>query len=175
MKHWKTPLLALLAGWGMPVFGATATENELKAAYLFQFSQFVAWPESAWRDPDRPFVIGIVGESPLEPVLNRMIQGEQAAGRPIEIRRLAPTADARGCQILYFPPGREIALPADLGLLPILTVGEAENFLGSGGVIRFKLSHNRIKLHINLAEAESRRLAFSSKLLRIADKVERRP
>lgn len=175
MMHWRTTLVALLVSCGMPAFGSTSAENDLKAVYLFQFSQFVAWPESAWSDPDKPFVIGIVGESPVEPVLSQIVQGESAAGRRIATRRVDQAGDADGCHILYFPPGAVVSLPADLHLRPVLTVGEDEDFLDSGGVIRFRLSNNRIKLHINLPMAQSRRLTISSKLLRIAERVERAP
>src|SRR5688572_23920333 len=40
------------------------TEYQVKAAYLFNFGQFVEWPAAAYSSPTAPFVIGIVGEDP---------------------------------------------------------------------------------------------------------------
>jgi hypothetical protein len=54
---------------------------------------------------------------------------------------------------------------------PVLTVGETDNFLSDGGMIRFHLEENRIRFDIDLDAAESAHLKISSRLLLLASMV----
>lgn len=169
------PRVLMLAAVLLPrLMGAppSATERELKAVYLFQFSQFVEWPASAFADRSEPFVIGLLGPDQLEDVLHEIVRGERAAGRPIEVRRVATKAEAARCQILYVAPGGVPPPWSGPDHPPVLLVGETEEFLRAGGVMRFHMTGNRVRLHINLPAAQRAGLSVSSKLLRIAAKVE---
>jgi len=67
----------------------TAPEYALKAALLFNISQFVEWPASALADgTNAPFVIGILGKDPFGEFLEEVVKGERAHGKSIEVRRL---------------------------------------------------------------------------------------
>lgn len=154
----------------IPRSPAAPSELELKAVYLFQFSQFVEWPKSAFASPDAPFVIGVVGSDPFGGALEQLVRGEKAAGRPIVVRHLAAPTAISGCQIVYWGP--DALGPAADKDRPVLTVGEADDFLRTGGMIRFVRSRNRVRLHINVAAAQTVGLGLSSKLLGIAEKVE---
>ena len=63
------------------------TEYQVKAAYLFNFGQFVEWPAAAYSSPAAPFVIGIVGEDPFGNVIDDIVRGESLAGRPLLVKR----------------------------------------------------------------------------------------
>lgn len=66
---------------------------------------------------------------------------------------------------------RLAVLLANLRNAPVLTVGEADDFLGAGGMIRFCLEGNKVRFEINREAAESARLRISSQLLLLAKKV----
>ena len=51
-------------------------EYQLKAAFLFNFAQFVKWPSDSFPDADAPFYIGILGDDPFGSALEETIQGE---------------------------------------------------------------------------------------------------
>ena len=55
--------------------------------------------------------------------------------------------------------------------LPILTIGETENFLESGGVINFLMEDEKVCFEINVTAAKINKLRISSKLLRLAKRV----
>jgi hypothetical protein len=57
------------------------------------------------------------------------------------------------------------------GALPILTVGEDEEFAQKNGIINFVLKDGKVRLEINLAAARKAGLTMSSKLLAVADVV----
>ena len=54
--------------------------------------------------------------------------------------------------------------------LPVLTIGESEEFLDLGGMINFVLEDTQLRFEINTESAEKVKLVISSKLLRLAKK-----
>jgi len=168
LRSWATVVMAAFCciyGRAAP----TASEVQLKAAFIFHFTQFISWPAHTFEDPNAPFVIGIVGDEPIDEALTEMVRGERVDGHPLQVRRLSRPADAANCQIVYSSgDGEEKFRAARFHGEPVLTVGETEGFLQSGGMIEFITEHNHVKLRINLPAAKAASLQISSKLLRVA-------
>lgn len=153
---------------------ATPTEYQLKAVFLFNFAQFVAWPDSAFATPDAPLVIGILGPDPFGAYLDETVRGEMVNGHPLVIRRFRGPADVTICHVLFVGSAdrqRLEAILTELGTRPILTVGEWDGFARGGGMIGFVTDRNRIRLRINRQAAEAASLTLSSRLLRPAEIV----
>ena len=153
---------------------SVAAEYEVKAAYLFNFASFVTWPAPAFASPASPIVIGVVGDSPLEEPLVRMVREEKINGRPIVVRRVARTDEMKPCHILFLGTNDSRQLARWLTELrdsPVLTVGEAEDFLNSGGMVRFVLTDNRVVFDVNLDATSRAGLRPSARLLRVARRV----
>jgi hypothetical protein len=163
----------LVAAGGVPARAAPApTEVQLKAAFIFHFTQFVDWPAPTFAGPDAPFVIGVYGAEPMDEALTSMVQGEKLAGHPLVIRRLRSAGEAADCQILYVSSdGEDLFREARLHGAPVLTVGETDAFLQWGGAIELYTDHNHVRLRINLAAARGSSLQISSKLLRVAQVI----
>lgn len=173
--------LAALGAWlavGLATLGAqTAPPNEyqLKAVFLFNFTQFVEWPREAFADPDEPLIIGVLGADPFGPYLDQTVQGEKINGRAIEVRRYRSVAEIQACHVLFISQSETARLRDILPRLrgrSILTVGDSEGFAQGGGMIRFMTDKNRIKLRVNVDSAKEARLTISSKLLRAAEIVQ---
>jgi YfiR/HmsC-like len=152
-----------------PVAAQEATENQVKAAYLFNFTKFVRWPAAA-AAPDR-FNICVIGDQPFAASLDTIIQGESVDGRPLV--RLEPDSidAARGCQILFIGSGARAHGARYLDAVrdaPVLTVGDTSTFLDQGGTIRFVRTGDRLRFDVNLPAASRAGLEISSKLLRVA-------
>lgn len=165
-------LIALLPR--APARCAQAGEYELKAVFLFNFSQFVDWPDSAFESAESPFVIGVLGEDPFGPILDAVVEGESVRGRPMAVRRYRSTKEIEDCHILFISRSERQALDqilADLESRSILTVGDLEGFGSRGGMITLVSRTQRIRLQINLEAARRVNLAISSKLLRPAEIV----
>jgi len=161
--------LLALAGGSTVRAAPTVTEAQVRAAFIFHFTQFVDWPPKAFAEPGAPFVIGVFGDKPIDEALTALIRGERFGTHPFEVRRLRRAAEASSCQIVYVSNEAEnLFRPAWLRGYPVLLVGETEDFLRSGGMIEFFTDHNEERFRINLNAAHASSLDISAKLLRVA-------
>jgi hypothetical protein len=168
--------LALLLGAlaALPVRATPSAEYQLKAVFLFNFAQFVEWPESSFGDGQAPFVIGVLGQDPFGEYLDRLVQGEAVRGRKVEIRRFASVADIDHCQILFVSRDAAIgwkSVSSRLRSRSTLTVSDRTSFTSDDGMILFAHQAGKIRLVVNVAMARASALTISSKLLRSAQVV----
>lgn len=167
-------MVAALAAWTALPLAAQPTEYEVKAVFLFNFSQFVDWPPAAFPDPQSPLVIGVLGEDPFGAMLDGVVRGEAVNGRPLTVRRFTDAAQIDHCHILFVARSEQPRLDEILEQVQgraILTVADFDGFAEQGGMVRFATVAGKIRLHINLDEARAENLTISSKLLRPAQIV----
>jgi hypothetical protein len=153
------------------VCAAAPTEYEVKAVFLFNFTQFVDWPESAFPDNTSPLIIGVLGTDPFGSVLEDAVAGEQVNGRPLTVRRYSSVEEVDNCHVLFINLSAKERLPQVLQKMrerSVLTVSDSTEFARSGGVIEFVTVGKKIRLQINLDAAKLANLTISSKLLRPA-------
>src|SRR4051812_23846492 len=62
-----------------------SNEYDLKAVLLYNFTQFVDWPATAFATPEAPLVIGILGRDPFGPVLDELVAQENVGHRRIVV------------------------------------------------------------------------------------------
>jgi uncharacterized protein DUF4154 len=156
-----------------PARAAGPGEYEVKAAFLYNFARFVEWPADP--DGDGPFVVTVLGSDPFGSVLDDTLRGKTVDDKRIVVRRVSRSEDVGRSRILFISDSEKDRLPAILKTLekaPVLTVGEMNKFAERGGVIRFKVEQDRIRLEINVAAAERSKLKISSQLLKLARIVE---
>jgi hypothetical protein len=165
---------ALLFAGGLNLPAQTAAGYEVKAAFLYNFAQFVEWPTNAFADAQSPIVIGILGEDPFGASLNEIVRGENVNGRPLAIAHYQRVEDIKACQILFISQSESRRLEEILASLKgrgILTVGDIDGFAKRGGMIRFVIENNRVRFRIDVEAAKAANLTISSKLLRLAEIV----
>ena len=166
-------VLALLVGAAQDASAQSSPspEYQLKAVFLYHFTQFVEWPPEAFAATDAPFVIGVMGDDPFGDYLDETVRGEVVAGRTIVAERLGWGDDLERCHILFVSPSESWRQPRLLRRLegsPVLTVADAEGFAELGGMVEFATERDRIRLRINAEVARAAGLALSSKLLGLA-------
>jgi hypothetical protein len=149
-----------------------ADEYRLKAAFLFHFAQFVEWPTEALGNADAPFVICIAGEDPFRGGLEETVQGKLIDSRPVRIRHIKQVQEGQECRVLFIGKGEGVSpLTATLRNMPVLTVGESDDFLQKAGMIRFFVEDRKIRFEVNQEAAEAANLKISSRLLLLAKTV----
>jgi hypothetical protein len=156
------------------IYGQIAREYDRRAACLYKLAEFVDWPSQAFPTDQTPFVIGVLGTDPFGKSLDEIAQNEVAKNRKLVVERYNNVIQIRSCHILFISPSEEARLDQILSALKgksILTVGETEDFVRRGGVLRFRTERNALRLRINLEAAKAANLTMSSKLLHIAELV----
>ena len=146
----------------------STSEDDIKAAFLYNFTKFIDWPAAGGPDP---FRICIVAEPAFAAAVDRIVTGDSMQGRPI-VRLSPPAPDAaRACQILFLgrlENDRAERWTAAVRGLPVLIVGESRGVWERGAHINFVLEDNRVKFDINTDATSAAGLTVSSKLLRVA-------
>lgn len=152
------------------------SEDQLKAAFLLNFPKYVEWPAEAFPGAQAPIVVTVVGDLSLGEELRRMAAGKAVDGRKLEVRNAESPEDIAPDSRIIFVSDAErwtAGLLAHVRTSPVLTVGEADDFLDAGGMINLARRERRIRLEVSLAPAEAAGLKISSRLLRIAEVVKR--
>jgi hypothetical protein len=150
------------------------SEYQVKAVFLFNFGQFVEWPNGAFDTPQAPFVIGILGEDPFGSTLDDVVNGESVGGRSLVVRRFRDASEISGCNILFISRAEQDKLGRALSAVrghSVLTVTDIDGAEKQGAIIVLFNDRNRIRMRINLAAAKASQLVISSKLLRPAEVV----
>jgi hypothetical protein len=148
---------------------ARPSEDDVKAAYLFNFGKFVREPEAI--TPPVEFVICVLGRDAILPVLERITLHEQIDNRRVQVRHYDKAAEARGCAIVYLSRSETERMDEDLAALQgahALTVGDDPQFLAHGGMLQFVLQKDRVRFAVNLEAVSRGELHLSSELLRVA-------
>ncbi len=172
----RTVLALLITCHSLGLYGQSKLpdDDQVKAVFLYNFSQFVEWPPTAFQDGDAPLVIGIAGEDPFGKYLEEVIDGEEIKGRPFTIRRFGPEEEVNGCHILFVnlsSPDQTIEMITSLKGQSTLTVSDQAGFLDAGGMIQFISAEDKILFQINQEASSAADLKISSKLLRLAEVV----
>ena len=154
--------LLLLA---VPVHGQDVSyEYQVKAAFLYNFIRFVEWPPAA---QSGSMIVCVAGRNPLGSFLEETVKGETLDGRPI-IPRVILEPDPE-CRVIFVPDGATVSayLRASRGA-PVLTIGETNDFIDAGGIVRFYMENGKVRFEISPQAAERSQLRISSRLLRLA-------
>jgi hypothetical protein len=153
----------------------SASEWQVKSAFIYNFTKFVEWPATAFTTPSQPIVIGVLGAATLAEQLAALVAGRSVNGRPIEVRLVHTAAQARTTQVLFVSAEEEAqyaAMQDELADSPVLTVGESPAF-SVIGAIGFVQDGEKLRFEINAQIAERSHLKVSAQLQKLAIAVRR--
>jgi hypothetical protein len=162
---------AALVAVGRTPASANTKEYEVKAAFLFNFAQYVDWPGSAFSSDSAPIVIGIVGKDSFGSIIDQTVKGKIVKGRSFVVKRLSWGQAVKDCHILFVSASEKDKLGQMNDLLkgePVLTVGETSGFAKRDGIVNFIIEGNKVRFEINPEAAKRAKLSISSRLLSLA-------
>jgi hypothetical protein len=179
-RWWRSRVIPVLAATllaCLPAFsdgaGQPSTEYRIKAAFLYNFTSFVTWPDDTANASG--FTLCVLGEDPFGNLLDKL-SGKQVNGAPLVIRRLKNLARLDQCKLVFISTASGNQVGDALGMLhelPVLTVSDVRGFANLGGIIEFRIIANKVRFDINVNAAESAGLIISSKLLSLATRFRR--
>jgi hypothetical protein len=153
-----------------PGFGL-GPELEQKASLLCNFLRNFKWPERRFVSPNSPFIIGIWGNDQISGYLHEDIQDRLIQGRPVQIRRISLKEEVTACHVVFVSRSERDRLRpiiAETRRGNVLTVGESDNFLASGGVIQFTSAGGQVRYQLSLDAARRERVEPNGFVLRMA-------
>jgi YfiR/HmsC-like len=180
----RTCRAAFVAIWTLLGFAAgTAqqpkySESDVKAAYLYNFGNFIEWPAKSMESKSGFFSICILGQDPFGSTLDATLAGETISGKKVVAKRFSKPQEVVNCPILFISSseeGRLTEIISSLDKMSILTVSDMPEFVRRGGMVQFVLEQNKVRFEINLASTEHAGLKMSSQLLRLATLVRKNP
>jgi hypothetical protein len=163
-------LLLILAPLVQQASAQRGEEYQVKAVFLFNFSQFVKWPARAFPDAGSPLVIGVLGDDPFGGALQSATRGETANGRKVIVKNSRRIEELRNCQFVFISKSENGRLNEVINALQgsnVLTVGEADQFCNLGGVINFTIQGGVVSFEINVGAAKRAGLEVSPKLVKL--------
>jgi YfiR/HmsC-like len=162
-------LVGLLCARARLVSQVVPNEYRLKAAFMYQFPQFVEWPSTAWQDA-RTVQLCVVEPNPFGSELEYLIQGESLNGRPLAVKEIYGSDELAGCHVLFvgIRSGDASGVLRATAGRPVLTIGETEDFLESGGIIAMKIVDGKVRFEVQAGNAQKAGLRISSQLLSLA-------
>lgn len=146
--------------WG----STSALETKLKAAYLYNFSKFVEWPQTA----GKTIKICVLGDAGITKMLEDLSE-KQGDKKEFSIHSISKS-DIAECNMVYIS-GAERDIKTALERIKehdILTVSDNDNFSEQGGIITLFPDNGKIRFSINLNAVKKTNLKISSKLLELA-------
>jgi hypothetical protein len=152
----------------------SATESQVKAAYLFNFLKFVEWPDAPPGELQTKWVIGVIGTSPVGDELSKLVESKNVLGRELLVKTFKSTENLSGCNILFISDSEKKRLPAILASLrgsSVMTVADMDHFIDLGGMVQFVVENERVRISIDVGATGRARLKISSKLLALARAV----
>ena len=161
----------------LPVATAIGTkEKDIKAVFLFNFTQFITWPDSAFSSVDSIFNICILGKNPFGDGLSRLVNNEMVKQHPVILKELDKIEQVKPCHILYISRSKKRDLEDIFAFVqgkPILTVSDIKKFAQKGGMVGFFKQKRKLRFYIAPQSMRDVELVANSNLLRVAKIVER--
>ena len=169
-------VFALLLLFCLPfskAYGADYEEYELKAGFLYNFFNFIKWPDRSFDAPNSPFILVIVsGGGSKDRTIEHALQNSFVGARPLKIIMTSSAEDLGKAHMVFFLESYKnpdlAKVLAQLKGKPVITVGEEKNFITLGGDINFVQKGAKIKFQINPGSTEKADLKISSRLLMLA-------
>ncbi len=153
-----------------------STDEELlfKAAFIYNFAKFTTWPDDAWQRQPDTITLCTVGNDSLTPGLNKL-SGRVIRDRTLKVIRL-PDKINNQCHIIYIGQThhqRYKRLITQTRDKAILSISQIPGFAENGGIIELHRRGGQTSISVNLDSANNAGITLSSRLLILADIIEK--
>jgi hypothetical protein len=154
--------------------GQEVTEEEVKAAYLYNFAKFIEWPAKDFANANSPLRLCVVADASFHRTLDRIVKDKLVGVRPVSTVMLQTPEQALGCHLLFISASHTrqgTGLLAEMNAAGVVTVGERKGFAEQGGIINFVVENDHVRFEVNDKAALQVGLHISSRLLSVAKVV----
>jgi hypothetical protein len=165
--------LAVLLNLGQE---APLPEPLIKARFIARVAGYGQWPAATRvTDKSRPFVIGILGRSAVEPFLSEEARSVGSLkGKPVEVRVLRTLSRIDQCDLLFVCESEQDRLEDILRRLegkPVLTLSDTPGFMGRGIMFNLLVKEDRLSYEVNMKSMRASGLEVEPRVLARATAV----
>jgi hypothetical protein len=149
-------------------------EYQIKAIYLYYFTDFVRWPSTAFQSSYSPFNICVLGKNPFRGVLKFAVKNKTIDKHSVKVQFHSSVKNTSSCHILFISRSKVRNLTKILKYLEqraVLTVSDIKGFARKGGMIQFVKQGKHIRFYMNRHAAIKANVRISANLLHIARKL----
>lgn len=152
---------------------ASTLERRVKAAFLYKFLAYTEFPPAAFADPAAPVVMVVANSDEMAADLAAITAGRSVNNRPIAVRVMGEAGNVLAH--LLFVAGADCTRAARVirATRALLVVTECDSGLQQGAVINFRLIDEHVRFDVSLDAAERNNIRLSSRLLTVANHVEK--
>src|SRR5687767_11512924 len=86
-------LAAVVLLWGGSAGAEPPREHQIKAAFVYNFLQFIRWPDGSFKDDKAPIVIGVIDNDAFFDAVTHAVSDKTVNGRIIAVKRFLAPAD----------------------------------------------------------------------------------
>jgi len=172
LKRLAMPALCAVLLVGAGAAPAAVDEAALKAAIVYNLLHFVDWPPETAPASGEPLTLCVESGGSLLPPL-QALQGRPVRDKRLALRELQPLDSPRRCHALYADAGGRLlaTLRRQPGEAPLLVISDEERRDNDGVCVHLALEAGRVVFDVDIGLARRSGLQFSSRLLRLARKV----
>lgn len=167
-KSWKlVSAIFLFLITATPSAAQSADNYAVHANIIYHFTKYIDWPAPR---KSGDFIIGVFGDSPLYDELEKNVANKTVGAQKILIKKIGSAEAAKNAHILFVSEemsGSIKKISAQTTDNSVLIVSEQEGFAKRGSCINFIIESERLKLEINQANIEQRKLSIASELLQL--------
>jgi len=139
--------------------------------FFYSFTKYIEWPEEKKKGD---FIIAVVGESEITPLLKEMAEIKKVGDRNIKVIQLNQVNKGNYYHIIFVPSDQNqnfSAIKSALNDQPSLLVTESEGMARNGAMINFKDVSGKLRFEVNTKTLESSGLKMSQELTRFGEEI----
>ncbi|GAB3329358.1 hypothetical protein GCM10027429_05160 [Marivirga atlantica] len=139
--------------------------------FFYSFTKYVQWPPSNTKGD---FVIAVLGDSEITPLLEEMAEIKKVGNNNIVVRQVSEENLNQRMNILFVPASEQQQfdkVKTSLKDKPVLLITEGKDLARNGSMINFKDVDGKLRFEVNTANIEQAGLKVSQELVRFGEEI----
>jgi hypothetical protein len=168
MKRLRNALMTLLLWHSVTSQVHAQQDYRFHSVFMYNFTKYIQWPTSVQTGD---FIIGVLGNSPILPELEKMAENKTVGNQKIVIKKFKSVSDISSCQMLFIPSADSRDFESALEKLkgkPTLVLTEKNGLGQKGSGINFVLLDGKWRFELNENATQNAGLKVSKELSRLA-------
>ncbi len=152
-------------------------EYNVRVAIMVSFTKFIDWPDDqSAAAQNGPFIISVVGSSPIITRLKAMAKNTPMKNRPVQIHQITEEENIPFSHIIYIAANFKRDLERTVKNIDrhsTLLISENEELAKYGALVYFVKYEDQIRFKINLELLKESRLKFDANLIKLGQSLKK--